>query len=348
MAFNQFLGLSGGGGGGGGGVGGGGARGPKGDPGSFVWSFGNPPNVTDHFRLYEDEVTFLKSVVPDQGEGGDGVVSAGSSERPFYKVHARAVHTNELRFDDGEVSVSYDATDGRHRIRVGSDYEVFGVTTLRENPDKIDPRYIDFTGLRFVDVVPGDQDLDQLARERPLLQPGDYFVVRTAGQLNYPLFDDEDNAASRGDILVFSSERFFKVPFRIPDHGVSTAHLTDGAVTSEKLQDDSVHTRHLRDGAVTSSKITPEGLEVPSMRVRRAFSSPSFCSTSTSTEDAAAAADGSGSGDVDPLANPAHGIIFAPTPEDVNLGTWRLMATVEALKFEIWTGTKWANKFELR
>lgn len=324
MSYNQFLGL---GFGSSGGTSGGG-RGPKGDPGSFVWSFGNPPNIDEHLRLTDDDVTLYKSIRPSH----DQVVDVGESDYNLRNVYTKNLHTDNVLYSGGAVNVSYDS-EGVHRIRVGEDYTVLGVTTLRENPDKIDPKYLDFTGLRFVAVISGDQNLANLLVERPMLQPGDYFVVNSDGNFNYELFDEIDNVAIRGDILVFTLERFFKVPFRIPNNSVGTYHLEDNSITSQKLLPDVIQTQHLQDESVVSTKLASD-LTVKNFDVADNFVSHSFCSNEKILSD-------------DPMSNKTFGITFADRGE-VKLGTWRIVSSIENMTFQIWNGTKWVQKFELR
>ena len=325
MSFNQFLGL-GGFSSGGGGVGGGG-RGPKGDPGSFIWSFGNPPNLDEHLRLTDDDLLVFKPLVPSLHD----TVDVGAADARFRTVYSSISDTQSVRYNSN-IYVSYD-TDGTHRIRVGDEHTVFGVTTLQSNPDKIDPKYIDFTGLRFIDVISGNQNLETLITERPLLQPGDYFVVNSEGTFNYDHFDDVDNVASRGDILVFTLERFFKVPFRIPNHSIATTHLSDASITSTKLTANCVQSEHLAEGAVGSTKLE-DNLQVKSLEVTDNLVAHSFCSNErVETTDA--------------MENQTFGITFANRGQ-VSTGTWRIKTSIESLMFEIWNGTRWVNKFELR
>jgi hypothetical protein len=326
MSYNQFLGL-GGFGGASSGVGGGG-KGPKGDQGSFVWSFGNPPNLDQHFRLEDEELTVHKNVVPS----GDNILDLGVGDIRFRTLHSDSVNASKVRYSNGQVEVSYDS-DGQHRIKVGDASVVFGVTTLADNPDKIDPKYVDFTGLRFIDVIGGDQDLEELLLERPLLQSGDYFVVNTDGAFGYERFDDIDNVASRGDIIVFTLERFVKVPFRIPNHSVSTIHIADGAVTAPKLTEGCVHPIHVADGSISSVKLQPD-IVLQNVTVNREFVSRTFCSNQEETL-------------TDPMGNSHFGITFANMGV-VSVGTWRVSTNIDSLKFEIWNGVKWVNKFELR
>lgn len=326
MAFNQFLGL-GSGFGGGSSVGGGG-RGPKGDPGSFIWSFGNPPNVDKHFTLGDDDVTLYKNIVPISHD----TVDIGDTQVRFKDIYTRSANTDSVRYSNGSVEVSYTST-GEHSIKVGDDYTVFGVTTLKNNPDKIDPKYIDFTGLRFVDVIEGSQNLETLKSQRPLLQPGDYFVVKSEGNLNYDQFDEIDNVASRGDIIVFTLERFFKVPFRIPNNAISTFHISDGSITAPKLANDCVQPHHIQDGSVTASKLV-DTLDLKNLSVSRNFTARTFCVNEEET-------------DVDPMENQHFGITFADNGV-VKTGTWRIRSSIDSLLFEIWNGSRWVNKFELR
>lgn len=344
MSYNQYLGLSFGSGSAGGGTGG--ARGPKGDPGSFVWSFGNPPNLTRHLEIHSqpEYVALHRPILPSATD----TIDLGSEDARFRVVHTHTVSANEVRYvrdGDGDgtttdpVRVSYDQT-GRQQIRIGDDYQVFGVTTSRVSPNKIDPSLLDITGLRFVNTIYGDADLHALLAERATtLRSGDYFVIVTDGLLTYDRFEnDDDRNATRGDILVFTSspDRFVKIPVRVPDYGISTTHLADRSVTATKLATASVSRDHLADASVTSSKLD-SSLEVNTFRVLDTLSARTFC---TNALDASA--------ETDPLANPQYGITFAESVDQIHEGTWRIQSSLDSMKFQIWTGTRWVDKFELR
>lgn len=341
MSYNQYLGLSFGSGSAGGG-GTGGARGPKGDPGSFVWSFGNPPNLTRHLEIHSqpEYVALHRPILPSASD----TIDLGSENARFGVVHTQTVSANEVRYVRGgttnpPVRVSYDET-GRQQIRIGEDYQVFGVTTSRVSPNKIDPSLLDITGLRFVNTIYGDADLQALLAEHAAtLRSGDYFVITTDGLLTYDHFENQnDRHATRGDILVFTSSpnRFVKIPVRIPDYGISTTHLADRSVTSTKLATAAVSRDHLADASVTSSKLD-SSLEVERFRVLDSLSARTFC-TNTSEESV----------ETDPLANPKYGITFAESVDQIHEGTWRIQSSLDSMKFQIWTGNRWVDKFELR
>jgi len=346
MAFNQFMGTS---------FSLGSTKGPKGDKGDQ--GVDGPPYLGNHITLQDDHVEFKMNLLPF----ADMKADIGTPDRRFHSIYAKdliigteTIHIQDPGSEDS-VSISYSTKGdnaGSSNVAVkpagGGDFSVKSLTTSKNNPDKLDPELIDFTGLRFRGTIDtSDPSIletmydtyDDLYPTKPL-EPGDYFIFTADGNISYAGFPSEQNVISVGDLVVFTnlspSKRWAKVPFRIPHFGVSTVHLEERAVSTSKVASNAITSSKITNKAVTSAKLedhidvrgnlTALHVHAPNLEVRK--------NVYTESEDVEY--------------EHASALKFGPTEH----GAWRIVTNptpVPVIRVQVYDGVSevWVTKFEL-
>lgn len=222
-------------------------------------------------RIFQGDIAndiYVKDIIPtipydnnnliDKNKPKEFFSNIGSENAKFHTIYAHdlsidaesivvggGVATYTFNTEDGGLSSSVKKTDG-------SETNVKTVTTDPMDPNTIDPKFIRFSGLSFLDAFdPNNSSPIDYKRQFNLDtdKGGNYLVASHQGNIVNRISDTDNEKLTikrvlgnidKGDILLWSGTSWIKIPFSIPIAYIQNVMLDKNSVSTEKIRDNSI------------------------------------------------------------------------------------------------------------